>query len=390
MKNDRPHILFISRWYPDRHDPMPGLFVRRHAEAVSRFADVTVLYVTPDATIPSGTHETHVTESDGIKEIRVYFGKSSSSLVNGFQMAKCYLMALKGIEKPDLSHIHVLSRTAIPAVWLKWTKGIPYVITEHWSRYLPENVKKGSFRGWLRRWFTRWVVRNAKGVSVVTQNLANAMQDLGLRNQRYVITPNVADTETFKPSHEERDGSTVRFVHVSCFDEPAKNIRGIVDAFVEVAEMKPNAVLYIVGDGPDYQMVLEHAKRTGLVGQKIHFTGLLEGAALLKQMQLADAMVMFSNYENLPCTIVESICCGVPVVSSDVGGIREHVNRTNGILVDKGDHKGLVNAMKTFANNQSGTAKEEIRNYGLAHFSMVAVGDLFKQLYELKNNQIQG
>ncbi|MFM7078402.1 MAG: glycosyltransferase, partial [Bacteroidota bacterium] len=326
MKKDRPHILFISRWYPDRHDPMPGLFVRRHAEAVSRFADVTVLYVTPDATIPEGSRETVISESDGIKEVRVYFGKSNSSLWNGMQMVKCYLKALKEINNPDLTHIHVLSRTAIPAIWLKWTKGVPYVITEHWSRYLPENVSKGSFRGWLRRWFTRWVVQNAKGVSTVTKNLAKAMQELGLRNPHYVITPNVADTETFKPSPNTREGSTVRFVHVSCFDEPAKNIRGIIDAFVVLASSHPDVSLSVVGDGPDFKEVYEHAQKTGLIGSKIGFTGLLEGPALLEQMQSADAMVMFSNYENLPCTIVESICCGVPVISSDVGGIREHVN----------------------------------------------------------------
>lgn len=390
MKKDRLHILFISRWYPDRHDPMPGLFVRRHAEAVARFADVTVLYVTPDATISMGKHEIERSESDGIKEVRVYFGKSKSSLWNGVQMTRHYLKALKGIAKPDISHIHVLSRTAIPAIWLKLTQGIPYVITEHWSRYLPENVVQGAFRGWLRRWFTRWVVRNAQGVSTVTQNLSNAMQNLGLINQHYVITPNVADTETFKPLKLDRDTKSVRFVHVSCFDEPAKNIKGIIDAFVELVSRHSNVKLYIVGDGPDYKEVYEHAQHTGLVGSKIIFTGLLEGPALLEQMQLADAMVMFSNYENLPCTIVESICCGVPVISTDVGGIREHLNETNGIVVKKGDKPALVRAMEIFAHQKFTSHSEKIRGYGLSHFSMDAVGDRFKELYSLKNKQIGG
>jgi hypothetical protein len=42
------NVLFLSAWYPNRHDSMAGLFVQKHAEAVSMYADVKVLYVHAD------------------------------------------------------------------------------------------------------------------------------------------------------------------------------------------------------------------------------------------------------------------------------------------------------------------------------------------------------
>ncbi len=35
-------VLFFSQWYPNRYDAMPGLFVRKHAQAVARFCDVDI------------------------------------------------------------------------------------------------------------------------------------------------------------------------------------------------------------------------------------------------------------------------------------------------------------------------------------------------------------
>jgi len=41
-------------------------------------------------------------------------------------------------------------------------------------------------------------------------------------------------------------------------------------------------------------------------------------------LQSTDLLLMFSNYENLPCVILEAFACGVPVISTDVGGIKEY------------------------------------------------------------------
>ena len=95
----------------------------------------------------------------------------------------------------------------------------------------------------------------------------------------------------------------------------------------------------------------------------------------------ADAFVMFSNYENLPCTIVESLCSGVPVISTDVGGIREHVASDFGILMTPGDEAALVSAIKTALDHPGNFDRIRMRKYSEQHFSMEAVGKLFNDLY---------
>lgn len=363
---------------------MLGLFVQRHAEAVQMLHDVEVLYVTADKTLSPGKVIIDETVHEGIHETRIYFGKHASELTNAIGYVKYYLKGLNLISrkrvKVDLSHVHVLTRAAIPALWLKYTSGIPYIITEHWSRYLPENVAKGAYSGVLRKWFTRFAITSASAVTTVTQNLADAMLRLGLKNQYHVV-PNVADTELFHPAKENTDRTVKKLIHVSCFDEPAKNIRGIINVVSKLAAERNDFILEIVGDGADFAEVKQHAEKTGLIGTKIIFTGLLTGEALASRMRNADALVMFSNYENLPCTIVESICSGVPVISTDVGGIREHIHAETGILIKPQNEAALEAAIRTVLNGTNHFDLQQIRQYGESHFSMKTIGDLFESIY---------
>jgi glycosyltransferase involved in cell wall biosynthesis len=368
---------------------MLGLFIQKHALAVSRRHKVSVLYVTSDVTIPAGKIETKKDEYNNINEVRIYFGKYKFPLLNLIQYAKCYLRGIKLLKtltgQPDLVHVHVLSRTAFPALWLKLFQGIPYIITEHWSRYLPVNLKNGSYRGFFRKLFTRIAVSNAECVTTVTENLASAMQHAGLKN-KYIITPNIADVNSFFP--ESKSPPIIqKLIHVSCFDEPAKNISGIINVIEKLASVRSDFTIEIIGDGKDFGQVKNYAEKTGLVNKRIFFNGLLTGEPLYSAMRKADGLIMFSNYENLPCTIVESIACAVPVISTNVGGISEHLKAGFGILIEKGSEAELASAIEKLLDQPEIFDRKKMREYAVENFSMEASMKQFDSIYSQAVNR---
>ena len=130
---------------------MPGLFIKRHALSVSEHEDISVIYVHADDHLDKD-YEIIQDLEEGLQTIRVYFKKSQGILgpfLNGFKylnaQSKAFKLLTERNSMPDLIHVHVLTRNALYAYWHLIKNKIPYVITEHWTRYLPEN---NGFHGW--------------------------------------------------------------------------------------------------------------------------------------------------------------------------------------------------------------------------------------------------
>lgn len=107
------------------------------------------------------------------------------------------------------------------------------------------------------------------------------------------------------------------------------------------------------------------------------------GEELLKHYQDADAFVLFSNYENLPCVLLEAICVGIPIISSQVGGTAEIVNANNGILVRPKDEKALVKAMQYMINNHHQYDSKLIRQEAVDKYAYKAVGQQILKFYQV-------
>ena len=109
------------------------------------------------------------------------------------------------------------------------------------------------------------------------------------------------------------------------------------------AELRPDTRFVVVGDGPLRPQVerlldeLELRDHVTLLGRRSDVDALLPGF---------DAFVLSSRWEGLPRVVVEAMAVGVPVVSTDVGGIAEAVeDQVSGLLVPPGDSVSLANAL---------------------------------------------
>lgn len=357
---------------------MFGLFVQRHAEAAALYNDISVVYVHADETLARKFDIVKKSENN-VETIRIYYKKPKPRILSLFRFLKANLLAFKLLEKPDIIHVHVLTRCGVVALWQKIVHGIPYVITEHWSRYLPGN----DFRGFFRKIVTKIVVGNAETVTTVTENLAKAMRSHGLKNKNYVVLPNVVDVNIFKPV--EKHNAKTKIIHISCFEDKSKNISGLIDALSILESKHTEYQCVFIGEGIDFEKLKRYALLK-LNHKNIIFTGLLQGQALADELASGDFLVLSSNYENMPVVILEALSCGLPIVSTDVGGIKEVIDETSGILVSPHDTEKLADAIHTMISNHQSYDINSLRDKVLRKYSYEAVGRFLDNIYKKRGN----
>ena len=124
--------------------------------------------------------------------------------------------------------------------------------------------------------------------------------------------------------------------------EPPKDQLTLVSALASLTAYPWS--LKLVGDGPMRERVSEAVQRFGL-GDRVQFLGRQRDVA--QHLATAQLFVLSSNWEGLPLTILEAMRAKLPVVASDVGGVKEAVvHGHTGFLVPKGDVSALANRLR--------------------------------------------
>ena len=385
MNKERKHIVFLARWYPHRYDPMFGLFVQRHAEAAALFNDITVVYcqqTTDNRQQTSSKEKFEIvrTNENNVDTIRVYYKKPENKILSLIRFYRANMKALKLCGKPDMIHVHILTRLGVIAWIQKILHKTPYIITEHWSRYLPGN----DFGGFLRKLFTKIVVRNAETVTTVTENLAIAMRNHGLKNDKYVVLPNVVNLDMFHINEKNTDATShvPTIIHISCFEDKSKNISGLLESLKIIDDKGIDFQCKLIGEGMDLNLMKEKAKELQLIN-KVSFTGLLQGQALADELSSGDFLVLSSNYENMPVVILEALASGLPVVSTNVGGIKEMIDDTKGILVEPRNKEALAEAMIKMIETHKNYDANYLRNSVIEKYGYESVGRFLDSIYNL-------
>lgn len=138
-------------------------------------------------------------------------------------------------------------------------------------------------------------------------------------------------------------GSVARLV-------PVKGLSYLLEAFSRISkEEEPGKKLrlVLVGDGPEREPLQEKARSLG-VEQQVTFAGFRRDIPAC--LHAFDAFVHSSIYEGLGYTIIEAMAAGIPVVATNVGGVKEFVKPgSTGLLVEPANEALLADAMKTIA-----------------------------------------
>ena len=119
------------------------------------------------------------------------------------------------------------------------------------------------------------------------------------------------------------------------------------------------------------------------MGERITFTGPLSSAEVAGQMQQHDVLMLNSRIENFPCVLPEAWATGLPVMSTDVGGISEHLPKglgPRGFLLGPQASAEEWDAAWTQVAAAKWDAKA-MRDYAMEHFSVDAVAQAYDRVY---------
>lgn len=282
-----------------------------------------------------------VNELGNLVEIRVYFRKKLPLFSYQKAMRRGIEYAEKEFGSFDLAHVHV----AYPAGSVAMTTGLPYLVTEHFSGY---HARSGFRWSYGRKRITQRILNYALYVLPVSDHLGKAIRKFGTSTEMQKVS-NVVDTSIFYPSASKPEVFT--FLHISTLEERSKNITGILKGFKKLEESGRDFMLKIGGDG-DLDELREKIRQYGPSPEKVEIISRQPLDGIADVMRQSHCLVMFSHFENQPCTILEALCCGLPVISSDVGGIPEVLDKSNGILIpaeaDEQFALGLEKMMDTY------------------------------------------
>ncbi len=377
-------IFLLSQWYPNKYDQMEGLFVRKHAEAIAKQGNkVHVFHVV----INKKQKEIEIVRNDdgsGVIEHIAYKPKEWG-LWKFMKLSKTYKqlmnIAVNDGDKPDIVHLNVLTKVAIVGYYAATVRfKVPYVVTEHWSGYLKANggLKSGSIKSQL----ANIVSSEAACVMPVSGLLMNAMQELGLQAKRWKVVPNVVDDFFYWNNSQLRRevDDKYRLLHVSCFDNKAKNVKGIVDAIDILRKERQDFHLTILGTGRDYEGTVKYARKLGLIGDYISFHGERTPREVKTYMNESDLFVLFSNYETAGVVLQEAMVCGLPVVTTDVGIAADEIDESMGEKVEIGNTKDLAKKLDLAMRKLKSYDRERMRAKAV-EYSYANVGKQIQNIY---------
>lgn len=189
---------------------------------------------------------------------------------------------------------------------------------------------------------TKYSMENSEAVTAVSNWLSKETErEFQLAHPVHTIY-NFLDDKRFPPESPERctlaEEDQKIVMHISNF-RPVKRVTDVVRAFKKISD-KVNAILVMVGDGPERMSAVSVARQLG-VSDKIKFLGTSEKTEMI--LPCADLIFQPSEHESFCLAALEAMACEVPVLGTNSGGVVEVVEHgVTGYLAEVGDTDAMA------------------------------------------------
>ena len=232
---------------------------------------------------------------------------------------------------------------------------VPYVI---YYRYDVGSQIKGINRrpiiGSFLLALERFAFKRVGSLWVTSPHLVSMVKASG-RRKRIKVIPNWFDINEIEEDHiatvpEERPiGPRILFVGRL---HRVKRVDLLLRAFCHLHDNDPCVHLYILGDGEERQQITALTNSLGLSGS-VHFLGFVDRRTVFEMMKQSNVLVLPSKVEGNPRVLIEAMICKIPIVATNVSGVREIVQHMKtGYLVDRADPEELALAIEYVLKNE--------------------------------------
>jgi phenylacetate-CoA ligase len=220
---------------------------------------------------------------------------------------------------------------AVPAIWIGRMRNVGVVV----------NYRGGEAPAFLARGarLVCFSLRRAHALIVPSEYLARVFDQYGISAQ---IVPNIVNLERFYPATDRPAGAAIV---VARHLEPLYDNASALHALASLRKTQPQASMTICGEGPELLRLQKLAQALQLQ-DAVRFAGKQENQAMAGLYRQADIVLNPSLADNMPISVLEAWASGVPVVSTDVGGVPYLIrDDVDGLLVPAGDADTMARAM---------------------------------------------
>jgi glycosyltransferase involved in cell wall biosynthesis len=364
-------ILHIVKWFPHEDDPQNGVFILRHIEAVAPHVDNCILFIRE---VPHQKKFVRVHKYNHpcgrVYEIRLS-AKKTLFQKHAFKLAT-FQQFISRIHRPELIHFHIGTPDQSIAALAASLRGIPYIVSEHWSGFLDDRFEKIVFH---KKWMIRRMMSKAIRVLPVSKILMKGMMQAGIQ-AAYRVVPNVVHVAL----SSQLKYPDFTFAVLGDLDDAIKNLSGTIKAFSVHAKSHPHSRLEIIGGGPDEAALKALVNKLAISG-KVTFHGRKAQEEAMETLAACHCLIINSRTETFSIVGLEALSLGIPVISTRCGGPEEYLNEKVAILVKPDDELALSAALAQMETYHALYASKASA-FDTSRWDMRRIGNTIVQLYD--------
>jgi glycosyltransferase involved in cell wall biosynthesis len=382
--------LLLASFFPNKIFPVKGPFIKNFADNISATHAIAVLTVEADSQQQGFWYLEKVNQAN-YPVYTVYYNHQKvplpliRSIITFFSFFFGLHQALKQIELEngpiELVHLHSSLPLGIFAVWLKWTKGLSFLLSEQVTIYIYERFQK---LGFFQKFIHKIIFNQAKRVSALTQYHANEITRCGLKREVSVI-PNVIDTRHYKvePKQASPVPKTVfHWVHMSTLS-PVKGVEEMIKALAHVVELGYSIKFTIIGGDQARIQELDALAKSLNIQNHIVWLGWLTREEFVLIISQSDLFLLNSEFETFCVVAAESLACGIPVVAPNIPPLDEFIHDTNGTFFENRNYiemsQAIIQCMEKLEIFDAELISQQIKH----NFGKERVEQLFNDFYQI-------